>query len=166
MEKYMKVIILLSMIIGVSVGVFAYNYEVAVGDPFVQADVYGEFDYIKLGNKEFTMYLTEIKSHQRKSLGWVSAEYQEIDVVVVIDGIEYERSMFCHKEESSELDVESATIIVSYYMEENVFTSRALWSGVIDTAFIAFISGLILYMIGGAIEVLRFEAAQRRICKG
>ena len=165
MEKYMKVIILLSMIIGVSVGVFAYDYEVAVGDPFVQADVYGEFDYIKLSNREFTMYLTEFDSHYRESLGWFSADYQEIDVVVVIDGIEYERSMFCHKEGLSELEVESATIVFSYYMVENVYTSRALWGGIIVAAWIAFMSGMILYLIGGVIQILRFEALQCQICK-
>ena len=98
MEKYMKVIILISIIIGFSVGVLAYNEEVAAGEPFVQAGVYGEdFDYIELSNREFTIYLTASNRHERESLGWISADYQEIDVIVVIDGIEYERSMFCYK---------------------------------------------------------------------
>jgi hypothetical protein len=129
MKKHEKVIILISIIIGISAGSLVYNNEVAIGEPFIQVDVYGEFDYVKLSNREFTIYLTESNLHCRESLGWVSADYQEIDIIIVIDGIEYERSMFCCKGESSELAVESVTIVVSYYMEENVSTSGAVWIG-------------------------------------
>lgn len=155
MKRYENVLILLSIIIGISVGSLVYGNAVAIGEPFVQVDAYGEFDYVKLSNREFTIYLTESNLYSRESLGWVSADHQEIDVIVVIDGIEYERSMFCCKGESSELAVESVTIVVSYYMEENISTSSAVSSGVIVTIMTAFISGVTLWAIGDMVQNIK-----------
>lgn len=159
MEKYKKVFILITIVIGFSVGSLAYDNAVAVGEPFVQADAYGEFDYVKLSNREFTLYLTESNLHDRESLGWFSADYLEIDVIVVIDGIEYERSMFCHKGESSELEVESATIIFSFYMEEDAYTFNALITGIVVTIMTIVITGAILWMIDGVVQDRRIVTA-------
>lgn len=150
MEKYMKVIILISIIIGASVGILGYNEAVSIGEPFVQIDVYGEeFDYIKVSNDEFTIYLAGYNLHDRESLEWVSADYQEIDVIVVINGIKYERSMFCCKGESSEFEVEGVNIKFSYYMEENVFTSRAVLLGIIVAVWFSFMVGVLLWALEG-----------------
>jgi len=155
MEKYKKVLILLSIVIGFSVGSLVYNNAVAIGEPFVQVEAYGEFDYIKISNREFTMYLTKFNCFDRESLEWVSIDYQEIDVVVVIDGIEYERSMFCYKGESSELEVESAHIIFSFYMEENVYTFGALLFGAFVAVITTFVVILPLWMVGEMIQNIR-----------
>lgn len=155
MERYKKVLLVLSIIIGLSIGAHFYTNKIAAGEPFVQGGVYGEFDYVKLSNREFTLYLTESNLHDRESLGWISADYQEIDVVVVIDGIEYERSMFCYKGESSELEVENVTIIFSYYMEENTFTADALFSGIMGALAAGTFSLLILGTVGELIVIRR-----------
>ena len=152
MEKYKKVLILIVIVIGFSVGSLAYDNAVAVGEPFAQADVYGEFDYVKLSNREFTMYLTESNPHERESLGWFSADYLEIDVIVVIDGIEYERSMFCYKGESSELEVESVTIIFSFYMEEDTYTFNALITGIVIAGMTIVVAGVVLWMIDDIVQ--------------
>jgi hypothetical protein len=152
MEKYKKVLILLSVIIGISIGSLVYENEVAIGEPFVQCEAYGEFDYVKLSNREFKIYLTESNSYYRESLGWFSADYQEIDVIIVIDGIEYERSMFCCKGESSGLAVESVTIVVSYYMEENVSTFRAVGIGIFVAMVTTFITIFALWAIDDIVQ--------------
>jgi hypothetical protein len=155
MEKYKNALILISIIIGLSVGWLVYANEVAIGEPFVQCEAYGEFDYVKLSNREFKIYLTESNLHDRESLGWVSADYQEIDVIVVVNGIEYERSMFCCKGESSELAVESVNIVVSYYMEENVSTENAVCVGMIVFIITTIISIMTLWTIGNMAQKIK-----------
>lgn len=110
-------------------GMYFYNAQVARGKPFIQGGIHGgEFDYVKLDNREFTLYLTELNLHDRAMLSCFGEyEYMEFDVLVVIDGIKYERFMFCYMEETSELEVENITIKVSFYMEENIFTPDMLF---------------------------------------
>lgn len=127
MEQYKKVLVVLSILAGLSMGMAFYHAQVAEGKPFIQGGVYGEFDYVKLSNRNFVLYLTESNLHDRAMFILGDYEYQEFDVVVVIDGLKYERSMFCYIEESSELEVENVTIVVSFYMEENIFTPDMLF---------------------------------------
>lgn len=165
MERYKKVLIVLSIIIGLSVGIYTYDAQVAEGKPFVQGGVYGgEFDYVKLSNREFTLYLTESDLHDRVMLAFSGKyKYQEFDVLVVINGLEYERSMLCYIEESSELEVEDVTIVVSFYMEKNMFTYDMLFpAGMFAVAITLGVAALFAF-IGTCVEGKRRGCATAEI---